>query len=562
MSFDETGAPTTKPVMECAALSLITLEMRRLATLEGTVVDEDASPVPLAYVRLLTRVLIAGRQRWVAGPAATTDDRGRYRFTNLPPGRYVVVVPFAQNTVPVPASVSAIEGVSDEQLARLDAQAVQRGAQPTRRVTRLLVQGNTGLVAGRHALPPPTDDGHPQAYPTMFYPGVRSVSQAEPVDLDSGLDRSGVDVTISPVPAARISGHVVAASSVYGGMVLRLVPAGLEELADGSEAATAMVLPDGSFTFLNVPSGSYTLTAPGSTSELQVRLPATQGGRRPVTLPDTPGIGRYGSGASGGLVSIAPDVMYHALTPQTLADKHAGWVRIPLDVGGADIDNLTVPLTPSGSVRVQIVYEGLQAAVPSGSIELTPADGNPMSGVHTVYVDGNGVRNRLSEWMEMPVVLPGEYALRTIGMGDVTIKSIEVNGVDRSRDPLVVAGGQDARVVLTLTANVIRLSGFISGDRGEHVPRASAIAFPTDKQLWSNYGFTPTWIRVSAGSSDGAFQLSNLRAGDYYLLGIDASRSSAWSDPAFLDAAVGRATRLSLKWADRRVTDAPLMVSK
>ena len=59
------------------------------------------------------------------------------------------------------------------------------------------------------------------------------------------------------MPAVRVSGTVVGPPEALAQLSLRLVPAGLEELGLGGEAATTLVSSDGSFTFLNVAAGSY-----------------------------------------------------------------------------------------------------------------------------------------------------------------------------------------------------------------------------------------------------------------------------------------------------------------
>ena len=60
------------------------------------------------------------------------------------------------------------------------------------------------------------------------------------------------------------------------------MPAGSEQLGFGSEAATTVVERDGSFTFLNVPAGEYTLLAQAVFGEFT-------SGNGEVALPDAPG---------------------------------------------------------------------------------------------------------------------------------------------------------------------------------------------------------------------------------------------------------------------------------
>jgi hypothetical protein len=93
-------------------------------------------------------------------------------------------------------------------------------------------------------------------------------ANADTISIGVGEERRGVDIAMRPVPAARIFGVVQASGGSARGLVLRLMPAGLDDLATGGEAATALVSGDGAFVFLNVPAGSYVIDAPRTTLEL------------------------------------------------------------------------------------------------------------------------------------------------------------------------------------------------------------------------------------------------------------------------------------------------------
>jgi hypothetical protein len=528
------------------------IELLRLSAIGGHIVDERGEPVVGAYVRVLTQALLGGATHLVAGPAATTDDLGEYRISGLRPGRYIVTVPSVQQAVPVSASVADVEGVAASRLAALDAQAVRTGVQPARRAGGELVDGSVGLIIGNYITPPPRVDQHRQAYPAVFYPGTSSVLSAAWLEIGPGEEKAGIDVSLQPLPAVRVSGRLDSASTNVRGMVLRLVPTGLEDLGEGSEAATTAVLTDGAFTFLDVPAGAYTLTAPGSTFEFALRS-ASAGSREP-NLPATPAFGGYGT--RGGLISAAPGIAFNAHVSTSIADDHAGFVRMPLVVGAIDIDDLVVPTQRTASIHGQLLFEDLPGQPPAGAIELTPANAAPELGAHSANTLGTS-----RDSFEFPLVLPGDYALR-VNMTGLTIKSIMVGGEDCSRRPISVSASQDVAVSVTLTGKVIRVSGVVRDAQGAAVPQASVIAFPIDRQLWTNYGFVPTWIRPSVGTSNGSYQIANIRAGYYYLVGVDPSHLSAWADPAFLESVVPFAVKTTVNWGDGKTLDVPLMVKK
>src|SRR6185436_1929975 len=54
-------------------------------SIEGTVTDQTGAAVPGIAVKVSSSNLISAQ-------AATTDDNGRFRVLNLPPGKYTIIV--------------------------------------------------------------------------------------------------------------------------------------------------------------------------------------------------------------------------------------------------------------------------------------------------------------------------------------------------------------------------------------------------------------------------------------------------------------------------------------
>ena len=71
-------------VSEGAAVAAPDLVLRRTTTLRGTVRDPDGRPV--RGVEVAVHAYVA--KSWVAGPAATSDRRGRYEIPRVVPGSY------------------------------------------------------------------------------------------------------------------------------------------------------------------------------------------------------------------------------------------------------------------------------------------------------------------------------------------------------------------------------------------------------------------------------------------------------------------------------------------
>jgi len=191
------------------------------------------------------------------------------------PGDYIINVPSVQTAVPAATPALTVEGLTPDTAAR-------NSDQPRRNNGALDIDPANLLIIGNYATPPPVN-GAPQSYPSAFYPGSALVAGAQTIKLDAGQTRDGVDVSLRPVPTVRVSGRIAGGAQNMAGMVLRLIAPGMDDLADGSEVATTLVAADGAFTFLNVPSGDYTLVGSRASLEYRTRVPFSDGGDMPGT---------------------------------------------------------------------------------------------------------------------------------------------------------------------------------------------------------------------------------------------------------------------------------------
>ena len=70
-----------------------------------------------------------------------------------------------------------------------------------------------------------------------------------------------------------------------------------------------------------------------------------------------------------------------------------------------------------------------------------------------------------------------------------------------------------------------------------------------------NYSAMPVRIRTAAALSTGAYLLSALPAGDYFVVAVPPALSEAWRDPEFLKRAAAFSARVSLVWGEQATRD-------
>ena len=501
------------------------------SSISGTVRDENGEPVVGVFVRALARVRIAGRDELAAGPLTVTDDHGRYRLPGLLAGKYIVQVPSVQMSLP------AATRVNDA------ATNVPEGAIDVDETTRLLI--------GRYPLPPPRASGRAMAYGPAFHPNVSTPAESTPIDIRFGDDRQGIDVSLTPVPAVRVSGTVEGPPDALVNLTVRLLTAGMEGLGMGAEVATAQVAANGSFTLVNVPAGTYTLDAPRVLSEYSISAGATMtGGTVGMGGLSLPNPTNQGWSRSSQQIAGLPGINFSTSDYRGAARAKIPHfsARLTLRVGTADLSGLAVRLRPSGVLRGRLVMETDPAkpasqTPPRLNAMMDPAGGQPSLGQPTASFGPSGTND-----FEIAGLQQGEYFLRVQGPGWM-VKSIQWRGRDYTNTPFDAATTDEFdEVVVTVTNATPTLSGTVRGKDGQTPGSAVVVVFPVQPGLRENTGLWTPRFTSAAVLRDGTFQVSSLPAGEYYIAAIDRVRASDWRQPNVLAVLEREASRITLSW--------------
>ncbi|HTX37100.1 MAG TPA: carboxypeptidase-like regulatory domain-containing protein [Bryobacteraceae bacterium] len=332
------------------------------SVLAGVVTDEDDQPMDGVRIQCLQySYRPSGRQITACG-FTTTDDRGQYRISGLGAGRYYVRATYVD-----PASLLPIRG------------------------------------------------GMPEAYPSLFYPGVKDAAQAGEIALQESEERVGVDFKLAPARAVRVQGQVRTADGRLGsGALVSLAPrmsAGL------SGRSPVRVGGDGLFRFEGVPAGSYMLSA--------------------------------------------------ALGANRMSQI--------LEVGESDLDNVRLYLSPRVEIRGHIRVEGDRKLSLAGlPIYLTPVDDSVLmmagAGIGSVDDAGNFLFRAMSA---------GDYQVLIDKLPeDAFLKSLSV-GNRPTDDMIVHFQGTPGTVLdLLVSAAGGRVDGTLTDDQQKPVANATVVLAP------------------------------------------------------------------------------------
>jgi hypothetical protein len=511
-------------------VSDITIPLWRLASLSGRVLDERGEPMVGVAVRVFSRRPIAGSVQLVAGPIATTDDRGAYRIIDLDPGAYHVALLSVQSTV-LDTTPDAPPTVAVGQLAT---GGIGGGRGNAVSVPTVDVDGRHRLAIGNFGTPPPPSSTESRAYPPVFYPGVRSVADAAALELNYGDVRTNVDFQAQPAPVVRVSGRLEGWTE-RPNFLLRLLPRGAEQLGFGAEVATTVCDADGSFTFLNVAEGDYTLLVQASVMDFTSGSTSTR-------FPDAPGFPQ--GGITVGSQDAAPGLGY--LSRHGAAN--ARWARHTVSVGTRNIDDLVVALRQTVTIRGRVVLaEGV--APPARNrvlMHAVPANGDPTLG----QPSGGTVADDPTMALTIGGLLGGTYLLAPFQRFGIV--SIVASGRDVTYTGFDASAGDDFDdVVVTLTDKLGAITGRVEG-LNDASRTAAVIVFPVERERWTNFGWDPPQFRTARASAEGAFTIEDLPAGNYHAIAVDAVHMHAWLDPEWLATAAPLSARVSLGWGDKR----------
>lgn len=471
---------------DAQVLTDVIVPLWKYAAIGGTVTDEAGQPIVGVRVQAFKRVVEVGEVRLVPPDpysSLTTDDRGVYRLSTLAPGEYAVAVPSTLATFPVDVMPQLMNGgpAQMQYAAAMNELSVLGSARNQQVGDSVLFINNRAVIP-----PPPSANNVTSVYRTTFAPDTALPAQATVVSLGSGEERSGVNISLRPSRAVRVSGRLVGPDGPMGNTALRLFATGRWRAGFSSIDPTATAVTDaaGRFTMLGIPEGEYIASA---------------------------SIGEPGRN----LVSA----------------------NQPVVVADVDVTDLVVNLRRPAQVTGHFEIRSGQPPPRAGFLWVT---GAPIGSGLVDFVLGN-----IGTDIRPTPVQPGTYALTFRSPPNLTCSSVMLQGRDVSDEPFVV-GNDDIDVTVICGEVVTRLSGTVRNQSGAAESDAAIVVFPSERRFWSGQEIRLRRFQQAYTDKAGSFTIANLPAGDYFVAAIPIAQSDLWQDPKTLDVLARSATRTTV----------------
>jgi len=421
-------------------VSGLTFHLLPPGVITGTVYDEDGDTVTGARVNAM-RVAGGTAHRVVGGGGSgQTNDLGEYRIWGLQPGKYLVAA-----TYQPPQSFSG-----------------QR-----------------------------TDE----VYLPTFHPSTPDSSQASVIEVEAGVEASGMDVDLRQAHAVMVRGRITVDAPVKSlrGIYVSLVPRASEGGVSLADYGGSVQSDSGDFEIRGVPPGPYNITA------------FWNDGRR-----------QFGA-------------------------------KVPVEVSNANLEGVTLvlgsPITQTGTIHVEgsNPFEFTRLG-----LMLQPIDGGMGGGNAQIKPDGTFV---------VPNVFDGSYRVRVSGYPeDYYVKSVRAGGSEVLESGLTVSRGQSpARLEIVLSPDGGRVEGTVLK---EQVPVARAWVVlapdPAHRDRAEMYSMKETDML-------GRFSLAGLPPGDYTLFAWEPVQGTSYFDPDFLEPFEGLGRPIHVEEAQRQAVQLALI---
>jgi len=255
------------------------------------------------------------------------------------------------------------------------------------------------------------------------------------------------------------------------------------------------------------------------------------------------------SGAQAGAAPLGGRAM-RPLGPLSTAVRLWGSLDIPVE--GRNLTNVVVTLQQGLTVSGRVSFQGTTAQPPADltrlRVNLMPADQGAGPGMVMNAAGAVDASGRFT----IASVVPGLYRFNASGASNGWyLESAVIDGQDTLDVPFEVKpGSAPSSAVITFTDRQSQLTGTITNQRGLPAPEQTLILYSADERFWVPQSRR---IRSTRPSTDGAFIFSGIPPGDYKLVAIVDVEPGAWFDPAFLQQIDAASTRITVNEGEKKV---------
>jgi hypothetical protein len=218
------------------------------------------------------------------------------------------------------------------------------------------------------------------------------------------------------------------------------------------------------------------------------------------------------------------------------------WAKQPVTVGDSGLEDLIVRLQAGITVSGRVEFQGAAGSpLADGgrmTVGLRPIGaGSWRTAAGTVGSDGTfSTRGDPG----------GRYTVFSSPPPGWTLDSVSLDGKVLPDDVLELTAGDVTGLLVTYLPVPTILSGSVADAIGAPDASADVVVFGVDSTLWREGYFLTRQTRMVHATSAGAFEISGLAPGEYYVAAVSTHLVPEWRSTAFLERLIPGATRVTL----------------
>ena len=243
------------------------------------------------------------------------------------------------------------------------------------------------------------------------------------------------------------------------------------------------------------------------------------------------------------------------------------WGEREVTVSGQDVENIAIALAPASSVSGRLVFNGTTAKPPDDLSQIRlqfiatealataqAGAGSPAAAIAgNVQADGTFRAVGLSP--DKYAVVASWPGMRTAnGASGWWLSSVQASGRDLGDVPIDVrANTEVSDITIGFSDRIGAIEGQLMDAAGRPAPEYYVIAFPAERSAWTTTSRRS--VPPVRPGTDGRFRVHGLLPGDYYLAVVTTIEQEEGSDPAFLEAILPSAIKITVAAGETRRQD-------
>ena len=207
------------------------------------------------------------------------------------------------------------------------------------------------------------------------------------------------------------------------------------------------------------------------------------------------------------------------------ADQGKSYIaRVPIEVGNADVDGVSLSITPGGPLNGRVIWDGQPALDKDAlSIRLETTDNS------LVFYAPSRVKPDGS--FSIPDVSDGSFYALTDGESkDCYVKDVVYAGREALEDGFNFSRASTGLLEITISSRGARVQGVVTDDDGLPAPGVYVALIPDTEARRAKHNL----YKSVTTDQYGHYDLRGVSPGDYLLFSWTEIEEGAWEDPDFI----------------------------